>query len=61
MSEAEKQKIVIQISAVQTELQRTIDERYIDVEAVLVVDQVSISSAFLRTNFSYERCFGSFF
>jgi len=52
MSEAEKQKIVIQISAVQTELQRTIDERYIDVEAVLVVDQVSISSTFLHTNFS---------
>ena len=27
MSEAEKQKIVVQISSVQTELQRTIDER----------------------------------
>jgi len=61
MSEAEKQKIVIQISAVQTELQRTIDERYIDVEAGLVVDQVSISSMFICTNFSYERHFGSFF
>ena len=29
MSEAEKQKIVVQISAVQTELQRTIDERWV--------------------------------
>ena len=28
MSEAEKQKIVVQISSVQTELQRTIDERF---------------------------------
>ena len=41
MSEAEKQKIVIQISAVQTELQRTIDERYVDGPVVIVVQSES--------------------
>ena len=29
MSDAEKQRIIVQISAVQTELKRTMDERYI--------------------------------
>ena len=29
MSDAEKQRIIVQISAVQTELKRTMDERYV--------------------------------
>jgi hypothetical protein len=31
------------------------------VAVIDIVEKVSILSTFLRTNFSYEHCFGSFF